>query len=148
MPTDQRIRLFFGTCIPVEDLAEVLSLDHISASSCPFCEQIIRPKSKFCSNCGTKLNGTISEATDMDVFQVLINILGKTPPQITTLLYNGYVCIGYELAQSSKGVAIFDNMPHYKPWKEMMELVQKYVNKDPLASKSHLIKASFFALGG
>jgi len=148
MPNDQQIRLFFGTCIPVRELAEVLSLDEISASLCPFCGHVLKPKSKFCSDCGTKLDGTISEASDMDVYQVVAKILGKAPPQLSILLYNGYVCIGYELAQSTKGVAIFDNTPHYKPWKEMMELVHKYVNKDPLASKSHLIKASFFALGG
>jgi hypothetical protein len=75
-------------------------------------------------------------------------MLGPPPPRVSLFIHNSYVCIGYELATSGKGVAIYDSMPQYKPWKEMIDLINKYLNKDPLASKSHLVKASFFALGG
>lgn len=148
MPKKSVIRLYFGVCLKVSDLAEVLSVTKIHPLECPACGNTLLRNVKFCHCCGVKLNNTISEASDMDVFQVLSTVLGKPPSQLSVFLYNGYVCIGYPLADSNDGVAIYDHMPQYKPWKEMMELVQKYVNKDPLSTKSHLIKAAFFSVGG
>jgi len=141
--------LYFGFCIPVRKLAEVLCLDNVSASICPLCKnKLNQEKMKYCSNCGSKLDGSLEQASDLDVFNVLSKMLGNPPPKITFSLYNGYACIGYELAKSSDGAVICGNNPQYKPWKEMIAPVYKYVNKEPLSSESHLLQASFFAVGG
>lgn len=143
----QKIGIYLGYCVPVREMAEILSIQNVMISKCPFCGHNVQ-KVKFCGNCGIKFDGTLSEANDIDVFNVLIGILGNPPHNIVNFLYNGYVCVGYELINSNNGVAIFDNNPQYKPWKEMLEPITKYVNKNPISSKLHLLKASIFAVGG
>jgi hypothetical protein len=145
MPTE--IKLWYGVCLSAKDLAKVLNVSKINSTKCFQCNYTLQKDFVFCCQCGAKIPKCVDEASDQDVFSVVGEFLGVPPHRMKISLYNGYVCIGYELAKDT-GIAIFDNNAQYRPWPDLWKEVLKFVDRKPISNMSHLLKPSFFAMGG